>query len=314
MISSMQHIKHIVIDCDNTMGIEGRDIDDALALLYLIGNPRYAYIDAVCTTYGNSNINAVQSATTKLFETLKLTIPLYQGAATPHDLSSPAGNFLAEEIRKNPGCISLLAIGSTTNLKLAEQCIPGSLSRLREAAFMGGITQDLIMRDITVNELNFSCDPLATRLALEHIDTPYIATGNNCFPAYFSSEDFLNRMSASRTTTGAFFVQEALHWCTCNQEHFGTPGFICWDVVAAARLIHPEFFIDEFYLLDIAQCEWDRGYLSVEQLNGALDISSSKQPERPLVCLPRINDPAAFVEHCFTSWERACSAIDTHLH
>jgi len=63
VISSRKHIKQVIVEGDNMLGINDYDIDDALALLSLIGNPDYAHIDALCTAYGNSNINAVQSAT-----------------------------------------------------------------------------------------------------------------------------------------------------------------------------------------------------------------------------------------------------------
>ena len=29
----------LILDCDNTMGVPGRDVDDGLALLYLLGSP-----------------------------------------------------------------------------------------------------------------------------------------------------------------------------------------------------------------------------------------------------------------------------------
>ena len=31
--------KRVILDCDNTMGLDGRDVEDALALLYLLGRP-----------------------------------------------------------------------------------------------------------------------------------------------------------------------------------------------------------------------------------------------------------------------------------
>jgi purine nucleosidase len=308
MISSRKHIKQIIVDCDNTLGVENCDIDDALALLYLIGNPDYAHIDALCTTYGNSNIDAVEGATAAFINTLKLDIPLYRGAAGPQDTSSLAGEFLAKKAWENPDDISLLAIGSTTNLKLAERSIPGALSRLRDAAFMGGIAQDLIMSGIVVDELNFSCDPEATRVALENIPQVSIATGNNCFPAFFSSDDFMARILASRTATGTFIANNSREWCAHNREHFGTQGFICWDVVAAAHLIHPEFFINEFSVLNLSACALERGYIAVEPL---AEEASTLDNRGPIICLPRIADPEAFVEHCFRSWECACTIIDT---
>ncbi|MFR1167120.1 MAG: hypothetical protein ACLSDQ_05635 [Adlercreutzia equolifaciens] len=44
-------MKNIILDFDNTMGVRGCDVDDGLALLYLLGNPERCRVLAACTTY-----------------------------------------------------------------------------------------------------------------------------------------------------------------------------------------------------------------------------------------------------------------------
>ena len=46
-------MRKIIHDCDCTFGINGCDVDDGLALLYLLGDPE-AEILGVTTTYGNN--------------------------------------------------------------------------------------------------------------------------------------------------------------------------------------------------------------------------------------------------------------------
>lgn len=58
--------KTIVFDCDNTFGMKGRDVDDGLALLYLLGHP-CADLLGVTTTYGNSRTEAVYANTLKWY-------------------------------------------------------------------------------------------------------------------------------------------------------------------------------------------------------------------------------------------------------
>lgn len=45
-------MKKVIFDCDNTMGLPGRDVDDGLSLFYLLGSPEIELL-GVCSTFGN---------------------------------------------------------------------------------------------------------------------------------------------------------------------------------------------------------------------------------------------------------------------
>ena len=49
----MQDKIPVVVDCDNTLGIPGCDVDDGTALIYLLGCPEVEII-GITTSYGNS--------------------------------------------------------------------------------------------------------------------------------------------------------------------------------------------------------------------------------------------------------------------
>ena len=57
------------------MGLPNKDVDDGLTLMYLIGNSNIDLL-GVTTTFGNSHIEDVFGATTKLFDDLNLAISL----------------------------------------------------------------------------------------------------------------------------------------------------------------------------------------------------------------------------------------------
>ena len=77
----------IIFDSDNTMGLRGCDIDDGLALLYAIGRAALdghdpqAYVEALCSSYGNNTLEAVHQNTRRILGELSLDLPLYRGAA-----------------------------------------------------------------------------------------------------------------------------------------------------------------------------------------------------------------------------------------
>ena len=59
----------IIYDCDNTMGIKERDVDDGLTLLYLLGREDVELL-GITTTYGNSTIDAVYENTINMMTEL----------------------------------------------------------------------------------------------------------------------------------------------------------------------------------------------------------------------------------------------------
>ena len=103
--------KTVIIDFDNTMGVPGKDTDDGLALLYLLGCDDARVVGA-CTTYGNSTIDTVHENTEKMFSEMGLDVPLYKGAASACDPRSDASRFLARAAADNPGEVNLVATGS----------------------------------------------------------------------------------------------------------------------------------------------------------------------------------------------------------
>ena len=55
-------MEHLLFDCDNTFGADDCDVDDGLALLYLLGTGRADILGITCT-YGNSDLETVYRCT-----------------------------------------------------------------------------------------------------------------------------------------------------------------------------------------------------------------------------------------------------------
>ena len=181
--------KRIIIDFDNTMGVKGCDVDDGLALLFLLGTPGVS-VEAACTTFGNNTLETVHENTLRLFGEWGLDIPVYRGAASKDDEPGEAARFLAQAAAENPGELSIVATGSLTNLRHAVQLDPAFFSNVREIAVMGGITESLAINGRIMDELNFSCDPAATLAVLSAPCPVTDATAHACLPAFFRREDF----------------------------------------------------------------------------------------------------------------------------
>jgi purine nucleosidase len=62
---------------------------------------------------------------------------------------------------------------------------------------MGGITAPLFVGGVKMDELNFSCDPEASRCVLTRGENVSILTGNNCLAAYMRRADYESRLTSA---------------------------------------------------------------------------------------------------------------------
>lgn len=65
-------MKHVIFDCDNTLGVKDCDVDDGLALLYLLGCEEVTVHGVTCT-YGNNKLPVVYAQTEKLLKNIGRT-------------------------------------------------------------------------------------------------------------------------------------------------------------------------------------------------------------------------------------------------
>ena len=283
--------RRVLIDFDNTFHLPGCDVDDALALLYLLGCDGVR-IEGICTTYGNSTLDAVHADTERLLDTWGVAAPLHRGAPAPlreQASPSPAARAIVEALEAAPGQIDILATGSTTNLGAAERIAPGTLARARSITLMGGVTESLAINGRIMDELNLSCDAAATLAVLGSGARTAIATSQNCLPAFFTRTDMQEALAAG---TPEWDACEA--WFKTMDAQYGWMGWTCWDVVAAAYLVHPELFEADMRAVTL----YER-FLAV----GYLECDHASAPSSP-VNLPRIQDPDAFNRHVLSAWQR----------
>lgn len=289
--------KRIVLDFDNTMGVQGCDIDDGMALLFLLGNPDLAQVEAVCTTYGNSDIDTVNAATDKLLAALAgagVRIPVHRGAASAAEPVSDAARFLASIAAQNPGQIHVLATGSLTNLRGAAQADPDFFQNVASITVMGGVTESLFINGRIMDELNLSCDPDATLQVLSAPCPVTVATSQHCLPAFFRIADFEQAFGA-----GSWVFETCRYWFDDMQERYAWGGFTCWDVVAAAALIRPDLFVEKRRSVSL-----NRRFLGV----GYLEQAAPGVPQAT-VSTPAIADPPQFCRQVLQTWSRAVEGV-----
>lgn len=285
-------MERIILDCDNTMGVQGCDVDDGLALLYLLGRADIE-ICGITTTYGNSDIETVYSCTIKMLQEIgRSDIPLLKGCPNKKTLHSEASEFIVKTIDESTDDISILAIGSLTNLYSAYLIDHTVFSKIKQIVIMGGITSELIINGKTLDELNLSCDAVAAECVFKKGKDVSVVTGNNCLEAFFTQEDFEQRLVTSRKPVARYITEKCSYWFADMMATFKIQGFHNWDVVAAAYLINPSLFKDNLQYINTDNKKLEQGYLSI----------TDEHSESSLINIPAIADLNAFTDDVYNTW------------
>ncbi|MGA2426926.1 MAG: nucleoside hydrolase [Candidatus Acidiferrum sp.] len=137
----------IIIDTDI-----GDDVDDAFAVGLALTSPELQIL-GITTAWGDTQLRA-RLVDRLLLETASANIPVAEGIPTqsktpfsqarwaengPPPKSHPAAvDFLLDQIRKNPGEITLVAIAPLTNIGAAIDRDPATFKKLKRVVLMGG--------------------------------------------------------------------------------------------------------------------------------------------------------------------------------
>lgn len=161
----------------------GNDIDDAVCLAYLLSQPDCELL-GITTVSGGSVTRAMMASV--LCKVAGKDIPIFPGTEKPllvrQNQPAPtqakalenwayervypknqAIEFMRDSIRKNPGEVTLLAIGPLTNIALLFSTDPEIPSLLKQLVLMGGVFTNCIP-GLPHAEWNILCDPHAAAI------------------------------------------------------------------------------------------------------------------------------------------------------
>lgn len=297
-------MKKVLFDCDNTMGMSGRDVDDGLALLYLLGRKDVEF-KGVTTTYGNSSLDEVFENTKIMFKELNIeNIPLIKGAKSAEFRISDAAEFLVKEAAKSPGEITLLATGALTNLYGAYELDNNFFNNLKDIVLMGGVTEPLMINGVNLNELNFSCDPLASYKVINSNCNVSILTGHICLQAFFGEEELTKLRSKKGHRIHEFITKNIEPWYDYVNKTFGVWGFYNWDIVSAVYVTNPELFEGKYEYVVSSKDDLGKGYLIID---------NNKDRAAKINIPVNIKNRKKFNKIIFKSWDKLDSKYNEKL-
>jgi purine nucleosidase len=179
--------RRIILDTDLGMGQPGSDIDDGFALALALGESDLS-VELVTTVNGNTHVDNATRLTVELLQRIGREVPVLRGAdrplvrsspASPHDAPRfepptadgvepvPAAVALVERVMREPGELTVVAIGPLTNLALALALEPRVATSVREIVVMGGVFLEQTNVAAMPGEYNFWCDPDAAQAVME---------------------------------------------------------------------------------------------------------------------------------------------------
>ncbi|MCL1994336.1 MAG: nucleoside hydrolase [Spirochaetes bacterium] len=282
-------MKKLIIDCDNTFGIEGCDLDDGLAIIYSLGSGACDLL-GVTTTFGNNTLDVIYPNTVQFMRQIGCeAIPVLKGHESEAG-QNEAARFLAETVNSFPGEISILAIGSLTNLYHAWQLDADFFEKVPELSLMGGVTEPLIICGKQLDELNFACNHRAAFHVLKSAASLKIATGNNCLDALFSKERF-DKMEHSDEPFLRWLHSQGQYWFRRENEVFGHDGIYKWDIYAAAALLFPQMFHENIVEISPDLQSLESGFLL-------------GQGGRKKAGLPILKDSISYIDHVYETYSR----------
>lgn len=286
-------MKYVIFDCDSTAGLPGKPMDDALALLYLLGRPQDVSILGITCTFANGTVDEVYRSTAALLREIGRTdIPLLRGAEVHENPRTEAAQFIVDTVNDRLGEVTLVAIGSLTNLYGAWLLDNKIFDKVKEIVLMGGYTAPVLYHGFHLEELNFSVNPKAAACVLNHGRNISILTGNNTLePSYLPKEEFLERMGSG--SSGARYIAEKCGYRFDAQgDRYGNPISYCWDVVATVYLLHPELYEDECFHCFVTEHGMHAGWLGVtESARDTVQLN-----------LPRVKDLSAYRAEMYSGW------------
>lgn len=242
-----KRIKRVLCDCDNTLGLQGRPMDDALALLYLLGREEDVDLLGIACNFGNgTSAESHICNSVMLEETGYSVIPVLKGCEKNEDPVSDASRYICKMADKYPGELIYLGIGSLGNLYGAYLLDNSVFSKIGQIVLMGGITEPLFIHgDTALGELNFSVYAEASAAVLSKGHNITVITGNNCLPvSELPKDEFLDKLCGSDNPAGMYIAQKCGYRFKTKEIVYGADSSYCWDAVAAAYITNPEVFTD----------------------------------------------------------------------
>lgn len=256
----MKSMNKMIIDVDT-------GIDDAMAISYAFHSPNVE-LCAVTTTFGNITVEEATRNTLQVLELIGAShIPVYMGAGKPlvrelkekaklfhgenglgnvilpapaaSPQSQSAAEFIVSAIKAQPHELTLVTVGSMTNLALAIMSAPEIVSLVKRVVVMGGALTVPGNRT-PVAEANICADPEAASFVFQS-GIPITMVGLDVTMQTLLTREHLQEWRKQDTAVGRFFADMCDVYMDAYALVRNVRGCGLHDPLAVGVVIDPTF-------------------------------------------------------------------------
>jgi purine nucleosidase len=268
----------VIIDTDVAMGYPGHDVDDGLVLMLALNSPELEIL-GITTAWGNyTQAKTFAKAQELLAAAGRTEIPCLRGADGRRDLGreTPASRFIADTVRARPGEVSIVMIGTATNVATAIKLNPGLVPAIVQVVSMGGTVAPPGHWPLgAMTDLNYGADVPSARTVLMSGVRFTMINSRLCYQTMLTPERY-RRLTAEAPFMRELLAAQTRDWYRLMRVAgpvIKMNGFVPWDVQALAYLMHPEWFSDNWVKGEIDPGGW--GYKTVVLRDQHLDPASA---------------------------------------
>jgi inosine-uridine nucleoside N-ribohydrolase len=232
----------VIIDTDPATGYIGRDVDDGLAIIAMLQDPRVEVL-GLTVTFGNVSLSrGVRKAKQIAKFAGRPELPILAGAESKLLLDKPseASDFLVKMSQLYQKRLVVLAIGPLTNIATAG-CSYQFWSRLSSLVVLGGtLTKPAFFTQQNGFEFNLRQDIAAARRVFQYGEHLSIFPMEPCREIRLGWRDLFSLYQ--RGGAFAWAARQSILWEALSPLLWLSCGFHPWDVLAAFYVLSPSWF------------------------------------------------------------------------
>jgi inosine-uridine nucleoside N-ribohydrolase len=245
----------IIVDTDTALLVQGFDIDDDLALIYLTAAK--VPLLGITNTFGNDVEKRTHQDSERLLELMpQQTAKAYSGAdvLAQHEPTN-ASAFIGTTLRESAGNVTVLCIGAMSNLATALRGEPALAGKIGQLVLLGGNLDNTTLEMDVLSSANYYFDLESTAVLVNltravptvvlpvqvmvqaAVTQAVVDALGNCTTSIVGSPDVHSRISDWR-------VSHVMRMNTTfgTMPFFSPGGFFPWDVHAATVVTQPELY------------------------------------------------------------------------
>ncbi len=253
-------MNRIIIDTD-------AGVDDAQAILTAFGH-KGTQIEALTTVSGNVDVEKTTANVLKVLDVAGEDVPVYKGSASPlvaepehatfvhgkdglGDCGIPASQRQIEEkpavqaildlVNKEPGELSIVALGPLTNIAIATMLDPELPKKVKQLTIMGGAVTGKGNTHVTA-EFNIYFDPEAARIVFDRWPMVRVADWEVTMATGLNSRD-IKYLDAIDTPKAQFVKDIYVNTRKFLKEVFHQEMMFAADALAMAAALEPALII-----------------------------------------------------------------------